>query len=167
MHFYPIPMRLVEIMRGSQISDAVIQAARSFIRSLGLVPIVLRRDSVGFVANRIWRVIKKECLKIVAEGVATAADVDRAWILNWGTRFGPFGLMDIVGVDVVRDIELSYWRVSGDSTDRPPSFLDGMIDRGELGVKTGRGFYSYPNPAYQHTGWLEAIDSENNAEGES
>jgi 3-hydroxybutyryl-CoA dehydrogenase len=72
----------------------------------------------------------------------------------YGTPAGPFGLMDRVGLDVVRDIEMVYYGESGDQRDAPPRLLLEKIERGELGVKTGRGFYTYPNPSYMEPGWL-------------
>jgi 3-hydroxybutyryl-CoA dehydrogenase len=112
------------------------------------------KESTGFIFNRVWRAIKKECLTVVDEGVATFEDVDRAWMSLNGTEIGPFGMMDRVGLDVVRDIELVYYGESGDPSDRPPRILLDMIDRGELGVKAGRGFYTYPDPDYRRPGWL-------------
>jgi 3-hydroxybutyryl-CoA dehydrogenase len=73
-----------------------------------------------------------------------------------GTPAGPFGLMDVVGLDVVRDIEMVFYRESGDASDAPPHLLHDKIARGELGVKTGKGFYRYPHPAFQTPEWLKA-----------
>ena len=72
-----------------------------------------------------------------------------------GQRMGPFGLMDMIGLDVVRDIEMVYYRESGDESDAPPRVLLDSIEKGELGVKTGKGFYDYPNPAYQDPQFLK------------
>jgi len=145
----------VEIMRGSQTTDEVVAKARRFVRSLGLVPLQVRKESTGFIFNRIWRAVKKETLRVLAEGVSTPDDVDRAWMLVMGAPMGPCAMMDMVGLDVVRDIEMAYYRQSGDPSDLPPRFLLDKIERGELGVKTGRGFYTYPNPAWQEPGWLQ------------
>ena len=81
-------------------------------------------------------------------------DIDRAWMLDWHVPIGPFGLMDRIGLDVVRDIELVYFRANGDPSDKPPKVLDDLIAAGKLGVKTGEGFYKYPEPDYQKPGWL-------------
>jgi len=69
-------------------------------------------------------------------------------MMEWATDHGPFGLMDKVGLDVIRDIEYSYYNESGDQSDVPPKALDEMIEKGWLGEKTGKGFYEYPDPAY-------------------
>ena len=69
---------------------------------------VVRGDSKGFIINRVWRAVKRESLRVVDEGHADPADVDRLWMLFFGTPYGPFGIMDMVGLDVVADIETSY-----------------------------------------------------------
>jgi 3-hydroxybutyryl-CoA dehydrogenase len=144
----------VEIMPHAGTSADTLESAVGFIRALGLVPLVVRRESVGYAGNRVWRAVKKEVLSLLAGGYSTAEDLDRGWMLDWGVPIGPCGLMDKIGLDVVRDIELIYFRASGDSSDRPPAFLDDMIARRQLGEKTGAGFYRYPNPAYLEPGWL-------------
>jgi len=93
-------------------------------------------------------------LRTVYRGVATFEDVDRTWMIQMETPMGPFGLMDRVGLDVVRDIEMVYYEESGDPSDAPPKLLLDKIEKGELGVKTGKGFYTYPNPSYQSPDFL-------------
>jgi 3-hydroxybutyryl-CoA dehydrogenase len=79
-------------------------------------------------------------------------------MLEWGMSIGPCGIMDEVGLDVVRDIETVYYRASGRPDDAPPLFLERMIQQGKLGQKTGEGFYKYPNPAYLQADFLQAKD---------
>jgi 3-hydroxybutyryl-CoA dehydrogenase len=105
------------------------------------------------VFNRVWRAVKRESLKVVAEGVASAEDVDRLWCLSMEAHIGPFAMMDRVGLDVVLDIERHYAEQSGDPNDVPPQMLVDMVARGELGRKSGRGFYTYPSPAWERPGW--------------
>lgn len=156
MHFYSFPWRrgVLELMRGTATTDETMSRAGEFSRSIGVTPLIVQRESTGFIFNRVWRAVKKECLRVVDEGVASHEDVDRAWMSLYGTGVGPFGLMDRVGLDVVRDIEMIYYEESGNLSDKPPAFLYNMIERGELGVKTGKGFYSYPNPSYEDPKWL-------------
>ncbi len=156
MHFYGYPWRrrVVELMRGSSTSDEVMEKARGFSRSIGLNPLMVLQESTGFIFNRVWRAVKKECLRVVDQGVASFEDVDRAWMSLYGTAMGPFGMMDRVGLDVVRDIEMVYYEESGDPSDTPPGVLLRKIELGELGVKTGKGFYSYPDPSYMEPRWL-------------
>ncbi len=156
MHFYSHPWRrrILELMRGTHTTDEAMEAAKHFSYSIGVKPLIVLKESTGFIFNRVWRAIKKECLTVVDEGVASFEDVDRAWMSLYGTDMGPFGLMDRVGLDVVRDIELVYYGESGDPSDKPPGVLLDKISKGELGVKTGKGFYTYPNPDYRVPGWL-------------
>ncbi len=156
MHFYaPVSQRtMVELMRGTATSDETIEIARQFARTIEMTPLVVRKESTGFIFNRVWRAVKKECLRVVDEGVASHEDVDRAWMIFLDEPIGPFGLMDMIGLDVVRDIEMVYYRESGKESDAPPQIFLDKIERGELGVKTGKGFYSYPNPAFEASDWL-------------
>ncbi len=89
-----------------------------------------------------------------AGGIADFMDIDRAWMLAYGTPLGPFGMMDAIGLDVVYDIEMSYYHESGDPKDHPPAALKDMLDRKERGVKDGKGFYTYPDPEYRHADFL-------------
>jgi 3-hydroxybutyryl-CoA dehydrogenase len=119
-----------------------------------LVTAIVRGDSKGFIINRVWRAVKRESLRVVDEGHADPADVDRLWMLFFGTPYGPFGIMDMVGLDVVADIETSYQNVATDPMDKPSSVLHGKVASGELGEKSGQGFYSHPEPEYGRPGWL-------------
>jgi 3-hydroxybutyryl-CoA dehydrogenase len=157
MHFYaPVWQRsMVELMGGTATTAETMARAHHFVHTLDLTPLLVHKESTGFLFNRVWRAIKKECLHLVDDGVASYEDVDRAWIIAFGTPAGPFGLMDMIGLDVVRDIEMVYYRESGDAADAPPQLLLDKIAQGELGLKTGQGFYSYPHPAFQTPRWLK------------
>jgi 3-hydroxybutyryl-CoA dehydrogenase len=144
----------VELMRGTTTSDATLEAVREFARSIGLIPILVRREVTGFILARVWRAVKKEALHLVDSGVATPEDVDRTWMIAMEAPLGPFVLMDRIGLDVIRDIEMVYYEESGDESDAPPKVLLDKIEKGELGVKTGKGFYTYPNPAYESPEFL-------------
>jgi 3-hydroxybutyryl-CoA dehydrogenase len=144
----------VELMRGTTTSDATLEAVREFARSIGLIPILVRREVTGFILARVWRAVKKEALHLVDSGVATPEDVDRTWMIAMEAPLGPFVLMDRIGLDVIRDIEMVYYEESGDDSDAPPKVLLDKIEKGELGVKTGKGFYTYPNPAYESPEFL-------------
>lgn len=156
LHYYgPVEQRpMVDLMRGSTTSDATFLACFAFVQANDLVPLVVRKESTGFVFNRVWRAIKREVLHLVDEGVATPEDVDRAWMVFTGQAIGPFGLMDQIGLDVVRDIEKVYHHESGAERDAPPAYLETMLAQGHLGEKSGKGFYTHPNPAYTDPQWL-------------
>ena len=155
LHFYmPLfGMNIVDVMPGTKTLPEVFEKGIGWVRSLGCIPLTVKKELLGFCFNRVWRAVKREVLYMWANGFVDFRDVDRAWMVFNGLkedpdRFGPFGLMDKVGLDVVYDIEMVYYRDSGDERDHPPEALKKKIEKGELGVKTGKGFYSYPDPEY-------------------
>jgi len=144
LHFYKLPdFLMADIARGTETSDDTFNTGKKWLESIDVTPLVLKKECLGFVFNRVWRAIKKEALKIWSGGYADLEDVDKAWKIFTGMTVGPFGLMDIVGLDVVYDIEIMYYKESGDPDDKSPDMLKEMVDKGYLGVKTGRGFYNY------------------------
>jgi 3-hydroxybutyryl-CoA dehydrogenase len=145
---------LVEVMWNSNTSEESKSLILAFLLSNNHIPIITNKEIKGFSLNRVWRMIKKECLKLWAEGYIKPEDLDRAFMMEWATDHGPFGLMDRVGLDVIRDIEYSYYNESGDQSDIPPKALSDMIEKGWLGEKSGKGFYNYPDPAYQRPDFL-------------
>ncbi|MGQ0649896.1 MAG: 3-hydroxyacyl-CoA dehydrogenase family protein [Gemmatimonadaceae bacterium] len=147
--------RKVEVMPNHATSAETRDRTVALLRSLGFVPIVLEREHFGYASNRVWRAVKKEVLTLIDAGIISARDIDRAWMLDWEVPLGPCALMDRIGLDVVRDIELSYYRASGNPVDLPPPFLDRMVADGKLGVKSGEGFYRYPGPAFEEAGFLD------------
>ncbi len=145
----------VEVMGHPKTAPSTIDDAVGFLRSVGLVPIVDKKEIQGYAYNRVWRAVKKEVLYLLDGGYLTPEDMDRAWMLDWGTPIGPCGLMDEIGLDVVRDIEMVYYNATGDPSDKPPKMLLDMIEQGKLGRKSGEGFYKYPDPAFEKPGWLK------------
>lgn len=145
---------LLEVMGHSETAAKSVAAVERLVRSINLVPIVIKREIMGFAFNRIWRAVKREALHLVDGGYTDFEDIDRAWMLSFGSHWGPFGRMDEIGIDVVRDIEMRYYLQSDDDRDKPPEFLDRLVAQGGLGVKTGRGFYTYPAAEYTRPGWL-------------
>ncbi len=143
----------VELMGCGQTTPETMAAMAAFGRSLGLYTAVVRGESKGFIINRVWRAVKREALRVVDEGHADPEDVDRLWAFFWGIEQGPFGRMDAVGLNVIADIEDTYIAVSTDPTDQPSKALHTLVDGGHLGVKTGSGFYDYPDPSYRQPGW--------------
>jgi 3-hydroxybutyryl-CoA dehydrogenase len=125
----------------------------AWARHIGMVPIETRKEQLGYSFNRLWRVIKQEALRQIAEGYATPESIDRAWMLNFGAEIGPCGIMDEIGLHTVLAIERVYHEASGEARDRPPAFLVEMVKAGKLGVVSGQGFYSYPDPTYRAPGF--------------
>ncbi|MEW6752187.1 MAG: 3-hydroxyacyl-CoA dehydrogenase family protein [Candidatus Latescibacterota bacterium] len=156
LHFYlpALGMDMVDVMGGTRTTAQAMEAAKAWVRAIGCVPLTVHKEVLGFCFNRVWRAVKRETLWLWANGVVDLRDVDRAWMIFTGMDRGPFGLMDSIGLDVVCDIEEVYHQESGDPRDAPPEALRAMVERGELGMKTGRGFYTYPDPEYARPGFL-------------
>ena len=157
IHFYTpsLGFNMVDIMGGTRTTPEVIETAKAWVRSIDCVPLTVKKEILGFCFNRIWRAIKREALYMWAEGFVDFRDIDRAWMIFTGMSYGPFGLMDNVGLDVVYDIEMVYYNESKDSKDHPPEALKTMVHRKELGSKTNKGFYTYPDPEYSQLDFVK------------
>jgi 3-hydroxybutyryl-CoA dehydrogenase len=161
LHFHtPVwSSNVVDVMPHPGTSAETTELLLAFARRIGQIPIRLRKESFGYVFNALYTAINREALTLVANGTASVEDVDRAWIGIMKMPIGPFGMLDGVGLDTVWQIT-DYWaRQIGDPQTRANAdFVRTYLDRGRLGVKTGSGFYSYPNPAYEAPGFLESGD---------
>lgn len=156
IHFYfPLQgLNIVDVMGGTRTSSYVFEKGVNWVRSIGFIPLTVKKELLGFCFNRVWRAIKRETLHMWANDYVDFTDIDRAWMVFTDSKEGPFGIMDKVGLDVVYDIEMVYFNDSKDSRDYPPEALLDKIKKGELGIKTGKGFYSYPNPEYLESDFL-------------
>jgi len=158
LHFYSLDLgrNIVDVMGGTKTSPDIIEAGKEWVRSIGCIPLTVKKELLGFCFNRVWRAVKRETLHMWAGGSVDLRDIDRGWMVWTGMSQGPFGVMDAVGLDVVYGIEKVYYEESKDPRDYPPEALKAMVDRNELGVKTGKGFYTYPNPEYKKSDFLKA-----------
>lgn len=144
MHFYMPPVQnAVDLMSDGHTDPSIIRFLKDELPTFGIHPFEARKESTGFIFNRIWAAIKRESLSVVADGVSTPEDVDAMWKVNTGTNAGVFQMMDQVGLDVVLDIEDHYAAENPNLPDGPRKLLHEYVDAGNLGVKTGRGFYTY------------------------
>ncbi len=143
MHFFnPVPrMRLLEIVRALETSAAAIEAAQDIARRMGKEPVVVR-ESPGFITSRINALIGNEAFRMLEEGVASAADIDKALKLGLNHPMGPFELVDLVGLDTRLSILEYLHRALGERF-RPSPLLVQYVKGGRLGRKTGRGVYEY------------------------
>ncbi|WP_405804769.1 3-hydroxyacyl-CoA dehydrogenase family protein [Streptomyces sp. NBC_01187] len=140
-HFYmPPEQTVVELMTCGHTDRAVLDLMLAVLPEYGLHPFEARKESTGFIHNRIWAAIKREALSVVAEGVATPQEVDRLIQINGGGS-GPFRAMDAIGLDVVLAIEEHYADENPDLPEGPRAVLRSYIERGRLGTKSGAGFY--------------------------
>lgn len=144
MHFFnPVPMmKLVEIIRALQTSDAVCERIIDITKRIGKTPHV-SKDSYGFVVNRVLVPMINEAINCVYEGLATPEDVDQMLILGANHPIGPLSLADMIGLDVVLDIMDTLYSGFDDPKYRPSPLLKQMVDASYLGRKSGRGFFMY------------------------
>ncbi len=141
LHFFNPPplMELLEVVRGVATSDAAVELALSFARTVGKTPIVVR-DVPGFVTSRLGVLLGAEAVRMLESGVASASDIDRAMELGYRHPMGPLKLSDLVGLDVrLAILERLHYELGEQF--RPPPLLRQMVRAGKLGKKTGEGFY--------------------------
>ncbi|CAL00704.1 uncharacterized protein An04g02170 [Aspergillus niger] len=133
----------IEIMGSSQTRPDIIPLLMKETQDHGFQPFHVRKSSTGYTFNRIWAAIKRETLLVLEEGIATPEEVDQIYKCVLKTPRGPCELMDIAGLDVILAVEEHYAKVRMGIPNAPRKYLREMIDRGDLGVKSGNGFFSY------------------------
>ncbi|HEU4904130.1 MAG TPA: 3-hydroxyacyl-CoA dehydrogenase NAD-binding domain-containing protein [Flavisolibacter sp.] len=147
LHFFnPAPlMKLVEVVRGRQTSNTVVKQLVDLTRAFGKVPVVCK-DSPGFIVNRVARPYYIESLRMAEEGKVTYEVIDRL-LEGVGFKMGPFRLMDLIGNDINYAVSCSVYEQLGKPERLQPSYLQKeKVAKGELGKKTGKGYYPYPAP---------------------
>jgi len=146
VHFFnPAPlMRLVEIIRGYETSDETVATATDIAKKMGKVTVEIKKDTPGFIVNRVMIPHFIEAIKIVEEGIATIEDVDTAVKNGLNYPMGPFELMDLTGIDIAYFVmEYFYKELNKESKWSSPGLLKSVIRAGKLGRKTGAGWYEY------------------------
>ena len=144
MHFFnPVPvMSLVEVIPGAETTDDVVAATVAMTQTIGKDPVVAK-EVPGFIVNRILVPYINEAAQVYQEGIASAAEIDKAMKLGAGMPMGPLALADMVGIDIVLAICDYFWKEFGDSKYRASLAFRQKVRAGHLGMKTGKGFYDY------------------------
>lgn len=144
-HFFsPVPMmKLCELVRGYKTSDEALATAKAFAEEIGKTCIVVNRDVAGFVTTRLIAALVVEAVKLVESGVVSPEDLDVACKLGFGHAMGPLATTDLTGVDVLLHATKNIYTDTADEKFFPPELLQRMVTAGDLGRKTGRGFYEY------------------------
>lgn len=144
-HFFsPVPMmKLCELVRGYKTSDTTLDRARSYAESLGKTCIVVNRDVAGFVTTRLIVALSNEAARLVESEVASAEDVDTACRLGFGHAMGPLATMDLTGIDIMLNAAANVYADTKEDTFVTPEVIKRMVLAGDLGRKSGRGWYTY------------------------
>ncbi|MFF4157473.1 3-hydroxyacyl-CoA dehydrogenase family protein [Streptomyces sp. NPDC001678] len=144
-HFFsPVPMmQLCELVRGHKTSDETLAKTREFAEGIGKTCIVVNRDVAGFVTTRLIAALVVEATKLYESGVASAEDIDIACKLGFGHAMGPLATADLTGVDILMHATENIYTECRDEKFASPELMRRMVDAGDLGRKSGQGFYQY------------------------
>ncbi|MBL1094905.1 3-hydroxyacyl-CoA dehydrogenase family protein [Streptomyces sp. NPDC001739] len=144
-HFFsPVPMmQLCELVRGYKTSDETLATAREFAESVGKTCVVVNRDVAGFVTTRLISALVVEAAKLYESGVASAEDIDTACKLGFGHAMGPLATADLTGIDILLHATDNIYTESQDEKFAPPEIMRRMVDAGDIGRKSGQGFYEH------------------------
>ena len=145
MHFFypPIRMDLVEISYPENVSKVILDRTKTVSKNMGRSIVVLKKETPGFIVNRMLAALVDEAYELYDEGIADFEDIDIAIKKGLNHPLGPFELSDYSGLDIHYYAKLKKFKESGSSEDKPKKFLEEKVLNGDLGVKTGKGFYEY------------------------
>lgn len=147
---------LFDIVGGPRTSPETIEILTRYVRSLGGLPIVLRKERPGYLYNTMFGSTLRTAMMLVIEGRARMEDVDRAWMSGFNALAGPFGMMDYIGLNVILDgaTENLMNAEKAEDSQKIIELVHPLVDRGDLGAKTGKGFYNYPDPVFSLPGFV-------------
>jgi 3-hydroxybutyryl-CoA dehydrogenase len=145
VHFFnpALVMKCVEIVAGPATSASTIEAARQLVLSLGKTPVVLDKEIPGFIANRILNAVRDEAIRLYEGGIASVDAIDTTCRTALGYPMGPFELMDLTGIDIGYLTKTARFEETQDPNDAPSTSVATLVARGDLGRKSGRGWYRY------------------------
>ncbi|UXH43517.1 3-hydroxyacyl-CoA dehydrogenase family protein [Rossellomorea vietnamensis] len=145
VHFFnpALVMELVEVVRGPHTSDETAELAVEVVKKIQKVPVLLKKEISGFIANRILGKLMDEAVYLLENGYADHEEIDLVCTKALNHPIGPFALMDLTGIDVNYFVRMQRYQESGDEADKPAQIVQDKVQKGELGRKTGKGFYTY------------------------
>ncbi len=159
MHFAnPVwKARIGEVMGHPGTDKQVFDTVVEFVRSIGLVPIPIYKEQPGYVLNSLLIPWLTAAQNLYFDGVADYKSIDKTWMISTGSPIGPFGIIDIVGMQTVYNVQMHLYKQTGDENylKRAQKIKENFIDKGKLGIHSGEGFYKYPNPEFQDPEFLK------------
>ena len=146
-----------EVMGHAETDPETFNRVVEFAREIGMVPIPIYKEQNGYVLNSLLVPLLSAAGNLFVNGVADVESIDKTWMISTGVKMGPFGIMDIIGMETMYNIDKLWGEKLGDETmlARADMIKENYIDKGKMGVSTGEGFYKYPNPSYEDPGFLE------------
>jgi len=159
MHFAnPVwEANIAEVMGHAETQKAVFDAVVGFTREMGMVPVPLYKEQPGYVINSLLSPFLSAAANLYFNGVADYKTIDKTWMISTGARSGPFGIMDLVGMQTMYNVMMLKAKQTGnpDALKRAEAIKTQFIDKGKMGIASGEGFYRYPNPAYKDPDFLK------------
>lgn len=159
LHFHDLMLtNVVDIMPHPGTSDETLEAVKQFCKDIDHYYIELKKEYYGYVFNNMLSALFTTALTLASKDVASYADIDKAWMGILKAPLGPFGMMDSVGLETVWKIT-DFWAktLNNKQGKKNAEFLKQFVDKGELGIKSKKGFYSYPNPEYAQQEFMQGI----------
>ncbi len=170
-HQYVWDSNVVDVMPHPGTSEETVELLLAFAKRIGQIPVFLKKENYGYVFNALLGSVNREALTLAANGIASVEDIDRAWMRIMKMPIGPFGILDLIGLKTALEINEYFakalrWSIGRrylrNQIQTGADFLKEYVDKGWLGVKSGRGFYTYPDPAYQQPGFLTGEHQQKN-----
>lgn len=154
LHFI-MGSELTEIMPHPGTSPETVELLRDFSKRIGHLSVTCKREQPGHLVNTMLMALNNAALTLAANGVSDPQDIDRAWMKATHERRGPFGLLDLIGLKTALEISEYGSRVTGSpQVKKNADFLRSVVEQGRLGMQSGQGFYTYPDPAFRQPGFL-------------
>lgn len=157
LHFHDVTLtKIVDVMPHARTKPEIVEIVANFAKKIGQIPIVMQNEQSGYLFNNMLMALLDSALTLASKKIAPICDIDRSWMGIMHSPTGPFGIMDSIGLDTVLKV-VSYWAEKRDDEKarKNAAFVKSYVDKGRLGVKSGQGFYSYPDPDFVHVDFVK------------